>query len=569
MKNFKKVLALVLAVATLLSFATIASAATSASYKDAAAIEKNGQTEAVDVLSYIGVLAGYPDKNFKADNEITRAEAAKIIAMFDNGSVDISTLYTSANPFVDVKGNWAESYVAYGYKAGIIAGVGKLNFAPNAKLTGVQFLKMVLVVLGYDAKAEGLEGTSWAVNTLYLAKKAGLLAGLGSKFDAAANLLRGQAAQIMLNALKAYKVEYGIVKDKNSTKVGSYQYDTVAGAVVTNKRLASDWDLDWHDLSDAFMRPGHEWTNGTKVIGDYWDTPVLSYTTKASECTMLVDLGIPKTDSSTKVYAQEYLNGLQVAQNATGDRKSTLTSDGELYDYVLYHEKTSAKNAPCELENFTTGQGTLTEVYDMGAVSGHEIYRIVEVETFLGAVTEYAKASSSKSGHTVTGTITINPWLNQDETGAIITGTTTNRYSTDDFDKLYSNSANTTLVTTVTYDTDSFVVDDLVLLTYSNKDHAVESVTLAKTANATLNGFDLTTDPSTTKVDSTMVPDSAKFYFGYFASKTHANEDTQYTFIYDTYGNVIGIPLATQLIARMPTSLMNSSSLLIRLQLDN
>jgi hypothetical protein len=46
MKNFKKVLALVLAVATLLSFATIASAATSADYKDAAAIEKNGQTEA-------------------------------------------------------------------------------------------------------------------------------------------------------------------------------------------------------------------------------------------------------------------------------------------------------------------------------------------------------------------------------------------------------------------------------------------------------------------------------------------------------------------------------------------
>jgi hypothetical protein len=201
MKNFKKVLALVLAVATLLSFATIASAATSADYKDAAAIEKNGQTEAVDVLSYIGVLAGYPDKNFKADNEITRAEAAKIIAMFDNGSTDISSLYTSANPFTDVKGNWAESYVAYGYKAGIIAGVGKLLFAPNAKLTGVQFLKMVLVVLGYDAKAEGLEGASWAVNTLALAKKIGLLDNLPATFDVAANLTRGDAATIMLNAL--------------------------------------------------------------------------------------------------------------------------------------------------------------------------------------------------------------------------------------------------------------------------------------------------------------------------------------------------------------------------------
>ena len=240
MKNFKKVLALVLAVATLMSLATIASAlTTSASYKDAADISKNGQTEAVDVLSAIGVLTGYPDTNFKPDQDITRAEAAKIIAMFDNGSVDISSLYTSANPFVDAKGNWAESYIAYGYKAGIIAGVGKLNFAPNAKLTGVQFLKMLLVVLGYDAKTEGLEGTSWAVNTLYLAKRIGLLDGLDSKFDASANLLRGQAAQIMLNVLKADMVEYGqafkltdaqkqLIDKYGVLKDGTYNYITVA-----------------------------------------------------------------------------------------------------------------------------------------------------------------------------------------------------------------------------------------------------------------------------------------------------------------------------------------------------
>ena len=46
MKNFKKVLALVLAIATILSFATIASAAT-ADFKDAKDVT---HTEAVDVL---------------------------------------------------------------------------------------------------------------------------------------------------------------------------------------------------------------------------------------------------------------------------------------------------------------------------------------------------------------------------------------------------------------------------------------------------------------------------------------------------------------------------------------
>jgi hypothetical protein len=68
----------------------------------------------------------------RPNQDITRAEAAKIIAMFDNGATDISALYTSANPFtLTSKGNWAESYIAYGYKAGIIAGVGKLNCSPR------------------------------------------------------------------------------------------------------------------------------------------------------------------------------------------------------------------------------------------------------------------------------------------------------------------------------------------------------------------------------------------------------------------------------------------------------
>ena len=111
MKNFKKVLALVLAIATLLSFATVASAAT-ADFKDAADIK---YTEAVDVLSAIKVLEGYKADNsytYKPAKNITREEAAKIIAIFANKSADISSLYTSANPFADEKGRWGESYVA-------------------------------------------------------------------------------------------------------------------------------------------------------------------------------------------------------------------------------------------------------------------------------------------------------------------------------------------------------------------------------------------------------------------------------------------------------------------------
>ena len=200
MKNFKKVLALVLAVVMLLSFATVASAVTSDFYKD---VDDIDYKEAVDVLGTIGVLEGYPDNTFLPEKTITRAEAAKIIAMFDNKSSTINGLYASANPFSDCVDHWAESYIAYGVKTGIIAGVGGDKFAPSANVTGVQCLKMVLVVLGYDAKAEGLEGKNWDVNTLALAKRAGLTATLGVKFDYSAYLKRQEAAVIMLDALRA------------------------------------------------------------------------------------------------------------------------------------------------------------------------------------------------------------------------------------------------------------------------------------------------------------------------------------------------------------------------------
>lgn len=174
MKNFKKVLALVLVLATLLGLATMASAT---EYKDADKIAAD-YDEAVKVLDLIETMQGYPNGEFRPTANITREEAAKLIAIFDNKDSDISTYYTSINPFADEKGRWGESYVGYGYRAGIIAGMNATTFAPTANVTGTQFLKMALVTLGYDQEAEGFVGSSWAVNVLALARKLDLIDGL-------------------------------------------------------------------------------------------------------------------------------------------------------------------------------------------------------------------------------------------------------------------------------------------------------------------------------------------------------------------------------------------------------
>ena len=372
MKNFKKVLALVLAIATLLSFATVASAKT-ADFADAKDVKN---TEAVDVLSYIKVLEGYPaDNTFKPAKNITREEAAKIIAIFANKSTDISSLYTSANPFADMKGRWGESYVAYGYRAGIIAGKNATSFVPKANVKGTEFLKMVLVVLGYDQNKEGLVGSSWAVNTLELAKAKKLLAGLGKDFDANAALTRDQAAQIMLNALKAEKVVYGqtITNLTWNAKTGYWMTtNTAANAVYVSpngavnnyehKLLAADFGLTLDNNStDEWGRPTHTWYKGTTKINEYKTTDGLlkTYQTAVFECDVAKDCGF--TANTTLPF---YLNGKGNTVNDVIRPLATTTKIG--------------------------AQGRLTEVYED---------RVVMIDTFLAKVTDVSKAAFDANGH--------------------------------------------------------------------------------------------------------------------------------------------------------------------------
>ena len=380
MKNFKKVLALVLAIATLLSFATVASAKT-ADFADAKDVKN---VEAVDVLSYIKVLEGYPaDNTFKPAKNITREEAAKIIAIFANKSTDISSLYTSANPFADMKGRWGESYVAYGYRAGIIAGKNATSFVPKANVKGTEFLKMVLVVLGYDQNKEGLVGSSWAVNTLELAKVKGLMKGLDN-FDANAALTRDEAAQIMLNALKAEKVVYGqtvtnLVWDaKNSYwTVGNTAVAAAAVYVSPNgaqnnyahELLAKDFNLKLTETQDKWGRPTHTWNKGTATIGEYVDSDKLvkSYYTAVTECDIASDAGV-KTE---KIYPI-FVNGQTPVK------------------YNVQATDTVAKLG---------AQGRLTEVYED---------RIVMIDTFLAKVDNVTAATFDAAGHLKTpATITL------------------------------------------------------------------------------------------------------------------------------------------------------------------
>lgn len=546
MKNFKKVLALVLVLATLLGLATMASAT---EYKDADKISAD-YTEAVKVLDLIETMQGYPNGEFRPTATITREEAAKLIAIFDNKDADISTYYTSINPFADEKGRWGESYVGYGYRAGIIAGMNANTFAPTANVTGTQFLKMALVTLGYDQEAEGFVGSSWAVNVLALARKLDLIDGLADGWKPEADLTRQEAAQILLNTLKADTVEYAQEAKSANWKptenkdgvwtFGGKLYLTVAGAVKTGNKLYKDFKLAKDVSEDAFMRPYTKWVydkDDDKTV-EVMDSPKATFTTKFNACELLVALGVKESDTKTKkVIAEYYINGAPVSED----------------EITLQHTASKCKLKTDEYEKYGA-QGTLTQVFKMKNDKDETVYRICSIDTWLGKLAKVTKTTTSHDNHKkgedlvqiVPFTVS-NNGLDTEHNYHEYCTESANDEDCGDFEFAGDTSNNEGYIA---YDKPAGLAkDDYVLFTYSFKqddneeDMGVQSVDVVTAKEGRLNGFkyaDVADDPSETRIGGEYVKDAAHFHLGYDESKDTDNFGTR-GFFYDAYGNVIGM----------------------------
>ena len=446
----KKLLALVLALVMSMSLVTISNAA----FKDA---DKIDYKEAVDVMNAVGVFVGDEKGNFNAKDNLTREQAAKIIAYLELGSKAADALPGGAT-FTDVASSrWSAGFVGYCAQAGIVSGVGDSKFDPAGQLTALQFGKMLLVELGYDAKAEGMVGTDWAINTSKLMAGTKLMDGISGSVNQV--LTREKAAQMCLNALEAPMVTYdtkGSTITVDGTKinfgasVAKYETSTVAkDQNISKEKLTSGEytvelgeklykDLKKNSTTDAFERPATEWMLKAKSIGTYADAADLSYTATVEIGTIYSDLGLSKGIDDSKV--TYYVNG------ATGSWTDDIVKGSKV-------EK--------------GGNGTLLEVYYNDDA---ESLTVIAINTYVGKITASYKASTTKDAY-VTFTA---------KTGS---GST---YETDD----------------------SYSKDDIVLYTYSGKagDAGVKSMALAEKVTGKMNGF---TAEKNVTVDGTTYKKSA------------------------------------------------------------
>ena len=380
----KKLLALVLALVMSMSLVTISNAA----FKDA---DKIDYKEAVDVMNAVGVFVGDEKGNFNAKENLTREQAAKIIAYLELGSKAADALVGGAT-FTDVASSrWSAGFVGYCAQAGIVSGVGDSKFDPAGQLTALQFGKMLLVELGYDAKAAGMVGADWAINTSKLMAKAKLM----DKIDGSVNqvLTREKAAQMTLNALKAPTVEYStkgssIIVNGAEINLGAseptYVTNTVAKEQTISKQQLTNnggytielgeklyKELKLNRTSDDFGRPANEWYYKAAKVGTYADKADLTYTAGVKAGTIYTDLGLGKKIDAENVAL--YVNGTPTT-NTVNIAKGVSTKIGAV------------------------GNGVLTEVfYD----DDNNTAIITQIITYYGEVQKTVKATATKDAYIV------------------------------------------------------------------------------------------------------------------------------------------------------------------------
>lgn len=169
MKTFKRIIASTISVLMILaSLLTVNVFAETVTFPDVA--DDYAYKGAIYSLVEAGIINGIEENgvlNFKPENTITRAEFAKLIAVKLAGNV---TLTETTAQFPDVAQDyWANPYIAYAVKAGIINGNPDGTFRPFNPVTYGEAIKMLVCAKGYGSLYTPSE--PWFANYIQIANQ--------------------------------------------------------------------------------------------------------------------------------------------------------------------------------------------------------------------------------------------------------------------------------------------------------------------------------------------------------------------------------------------------------------
>ncbi len=375
----KKFLSLVLALVMVMSLVTV-----SAGAKGFTDDSKVQYKEAVDVMSAVKVIDGYPDGSFNPQGTLTRGAAAKIICNLILGPTTASALSADTAPYKDVPVNHTfAGYIAYCQQQGIISGYADGSFRPGATLTNYAFMKMLLGALGYDADIEGYVGDNWSIAVAKRALNIGLTDDMVEEFVGTDYATREQACLYALNTMTADMVQYD---SRTSVTVGGAEV-VIAGSkaeVVKNTSktdgniFAEDGEMQFAEKyftslsvtkgSDDFARPANVWKVKSEKIGTYADKADVTYTGSVKSKDIYKDLDLGSTIAKADV--EVYNNGVEAASIAIKKGSEDKIADA--------------------------GNGVLTEVFYN---DDDDSVIVTSVQTYVGTINKSVAAKGDKDAY--------------------------------------------------------------------------------------------------------------------------------------------------------------------------
>ncbi|MDI7744308.1 S-layer homology domain-containing protein, partial [Lysinibacillus fusiformis] len=210
--------------------------------------EKDYFHKAVSSLAGRGIIKGYEKGLFKPYQAVTRAEAAKMIAM----TLNLNTDKVKDPGFKDIsKNSWAYGSIAALANQGIIVGYGS-QFKPNDPLTRAQLAKILTLAFKLqasplkDKRFTDVQPADWYANYVQPLIEKGITNGTtATTFSPGQTVTRGQIASFLYRselAVKATQVQAvitGITNQEIATDKGTYTLSPDLKAWINPSNLSA------------------------------------------------------------------------------------------------------------------------------------------------------------------------------------------------------------------------------------------------------------------------------------------------------------------------------------------
>ncbi|MBE3570482.1 MAG: 5'-nucleotidase C-terminal domain-containing protein [Bacillales bacterium] len=199
--------------------------------------------EAVSDLTGRGIISGFKDDTFRPSDHVTRAQAAKILAL----ALGLEVENVSNPGFKDVKkGDWFYGPVAALVKAGVLDGFEDGTFKPNEKLTRAQMAKMMTLGFHFNTKIETKnpftdvkERTWYAPYVLPLFENKVTTGITNTTFAPNQFVNRGQMAAFVFRSEKALKASEPVEIQSKIINVTNHSIELESGTYPLTEDLKS------------------------------------------------------------------------------------------------------------------------------------------------------------------------------------------------------------------------------------------------------------------------------------------------------------------------------------------